>query len=279
MKEIKEISVNGKPKLVHIEKRSDVERRREDIEKDEIRHHAEVYRYQIFNLLGKKIGLTRELRYLLRYTKKKKFKHLVSLGSGAGHFEVMLSKYADKITGVDLSPEAVKVANENKDKHGVDNVEYVCSSYADLKFDNEVDGVICLGFLHHVRDSDLPILLDKVFKAVKPGGFIYTNDPNIHGVMRKIGRVVLGENYHKFHTPDEVEFDPDYIHYLFAEAGFTRIKKVFTDLTLIPGYHMFHEEKYNLLMRVFDFIDRCWKYMPFAKWGSCFSVIAFKGKD
>lgn len=251
------------------------QKNRETVEARELEFYASFYKNEAYNLLGKRLCLTRELSSLKLLSRKSKLKNVLSIGCGNGLFEMMLAPYAENITAIDISPEAIKSAKEKQDLTEFKNISFRCESFADMNWNEKFDTIICLAFLHHVQEKDLPNFLESIYKHLNPSGFFYSQDPNIHGILRKIGRIVLGNNYDKYHTPDERELDPQELKSLLEKTGFNSIQIHNLDLTLIPAIYMF-TKGYNWLMYTSVVIDQLWSKSLFAPWASGFAMISYK---
>ncbi len=248
---------------------------RESVEARELEFYASFYKNEAYNPLGKRLCLTRELSSLKFLSGKSKLKNVLSVGCGNGLFETMLAPYAEHITAIDLSPEAIKSAKDRQSLARINNITFKCESFADMSWNETFDTIICLAFLHHVQEEDLPDFLKLIYKHLNPNGFFYSQDPNIHGILRKVGRVVLGSNYDKYHTPDERELDPKELKSLLEKVGFSCMKIHNLDLTLIPSIYMF-TKGYSWLMYTSIVVDWLWSKSPFAPWASGFAMISYK---
>ena len=245
------------------------------VEQSEISFYKNIYKTEAFNQLGNQLRLKRELNSLLFLAQTRDLNKVLSIGCGSGQFEILLAPYAEHITAVDISPEAIELAKKNQAAAGVKNINFKCQSFSDLNWDEQFDAVICLAFLHHVPESDLESFLQKVYDHIKPRGFFYSQDPNINGVLRKVGRIVLGNKYDKYHTPDERELDPNDLIGLLRDVGFNSFKINHLDLTVIPAIYML-TRGYNWLMYLCLVIDFLWSKSLFAPWASGFAMISWK---
>ena len=207
---------------------------RSAIEAGEIEFFAPYYEGQAYNTTGWRLRLQRELNSLLRVAGRP-LKRVLSLGCGDGQFELMLAAHAEHVTGLDISPEAIALAKRMAEQQGVTNAEFRCQPLADLSWNDKYDCIVCLGFLHHVPETDLPNLFRQAHEHLVEGGLFYAEDPNKHGILRLLGRIVLGKKYHRYHTPDERELDPAEIRESMKLAGFVSSKIGYIDLTLIPA--------------------------------------------
>lgn len=78
------------------------------------------------------------------------------------------SNYFEECIGIDIDENAVKFGS----RHGKKNVTFIkCDAMRLPIGDNAMDVVVCNHVYEHVPDSQ--ILLDEVFRVLKPGGFCY----------------------------------------------------------------------------------------------------------
>ena len=251
------------------------QRERETIEASEIEFYKNIYQNEVYNKTGNKLRLNRELTSLIKLSKQNKLRKVLSIGCGHGEFELLLSPFAETITAVDLSPDAIKLAKRKQEEKDLKNIEYRCQSFSSIDWDEKFDAIICLAFLHHVPEQDMKSFLSQAYNHLNSGGFFYSQDPNVNGILRKIGRIILGANYDKYHTSDERELDIDKLIAAFKEVGFDSFLINHLDLSLIPAIYMF-PKGYEWLMYLCLWSDKVWSLSPFAKWASGFALISRK---
>jgi 2-polyprenyl-3-methyl-5-hydroxy-6-metoxy-1,4-benzoquinol methylase len=101
----------------------------------------------------------------------------LSICCGFGEIERILSRLnvANKITGTDIAPEAIRQAKEQATTEGISNIEYYVS---DLNKEtlpaNAYDIIWANGALHHIEDLDRVIPMLK--QSLKPGGYLFSNE-------------------------------------------------------------------------------------------------------
>jgi SAM-dependent methyltransferase len=246
----------------------------EDREREFFERH---YEGQAANPAGLRERMRRELRALLRMRGPAGLGRVLSIGCGNGLFELALAPHADAVVGIDISPVAIEQARAAADAQGIANAEFRCLPLSQLRWDERFDAIVCLAFLHHVAEAELDSFLRQVHAHVRPGGFFYSQDPNVRGVLRKLGRLVLGDGYDRHHSSDERELDPADTGTRLLAAGFDAVEIGYIDLTLIPLQYVLptgHERLMRSLVRV----DRIWCASPFARWASGFNAFATRAR-
>jgi arsenite methyltransferase len=119
---------------------------------------------------------------------------VLDLGSGGG-IDVLLSARRvgpeGKAYGLDMTDEMLALANENKRKAGVENVEFLRGDIESIPLpDNSVDVIISNCVIN--LSADKPRVLREAFRVLKPGGRFAVSDVirRGHDVPEEIARNV-----------------------------------------------------------------------------------------
>jgi SAM-dependent methyltransferase len=245
------------------------------VEESEREFFAGYYAERRYHPTGWRLRLERDARVLCAAAPGGRLGRVLSVGCGDGAFELMLAQRAESVLGVDISPEAIEMARSAQARAGVRNVEFRCLSVVDLDVSERFDTVVCVAFLHHLPATALPYFLATTFERMRPGAIFYAQDPSVHGILRFIGRRVLGSGYDKYHSRDERELDPAEVTGALTAAGFTGIAVRYVDLMLIPALYFFARGP-DVIQQACALVDRLWCASPLAPWASGFSVVARK---
>lgn len=100
---------------------------------------------------------------------------ILDLGCGSGWTSSFYAKAGFDVTGIDISPDAVRAAR----KHFTDipNLKFINKDYDEIKFKDTYDAVIFFDSLHHAESE--VAALSAAYRALKPGGILIACEPGV----------------------------------------------------------------------------------------------------
>jgi ubiquinone/menaquinone biosynthesis C-methylase UbiE len=101
---------------------------------------------------------------------------LLDIGCGLGDITMGLASSGLLTVGVELDPEAIRIANIGRREQNVDS-EFIHSEASRLPFNDESFIVVILNYvLEHVHNQKA--LIREVYRVLRPGGILYLATPN-----------------------------------------------------------------------------------------------------
>jgi ubiquinone/menaquinone biosynthesis C-methylase UbiE len=156
------------------------------------------------------------VRRILRMTGAGPASRVLSMGCGIGDTELLLAPLVGEVVGVDLSPSAIRQAQEDSKRLGVPNVRFIKGTIADVRGDG-FDAAIAIFFLHHLSDAALDQFPADIAAVIKPSGMFYSLDPSDQRLSGKVGRVLFPKLMKKYQTADERELNSESTARLFRK--------------------------------------------------------------
>tara|TARA_Y100000739_G_C20609646_1_gene467771 strand:- start:342 stop:1328 length:987 start_codon:yes stop_codon:yes gene_type:complete len=136
------------------------------------------------------------LKYIKKYIKKPFHEiSILEIGCGPGYMSLELARSGLNVTGIDISQECIKIANEYsekdpfKEKRG--NLNYFCSDFLSNETfpEKKFDLVFTLGALHHFRDQKT--ISERINTILKEDGLVMVHEP----VRDKITKLVAAISF------------------------------------------------------------------------------------
>ncbi|NMB89659.1 MAG: class I SAM-dependent methyltransferase [Chloroflexi bacterium] len=98
---------------------------------------------------------------------------VLEIGCGTGIVSLGVAPQAGKVTGVDISPSMIEIAQNKAGEQGVSNVEFQVYDGYSLPFDDGAfDAVLLFNLLHVVKEPGT--LIKESYRLLKPGGWLVT---------------------------------------------------------------------------------------------------------
>ena len=156
---------------------------------------------------------------------------ILDLGCGTGlELEYYFKKNPEaKVTGVDLAPGMLEVL---KQKFSDKDLQLILGSYFEVAFGEEVfDAAVSVESLHHFTKEEKVPLYEKLYKALKNGGYFILTDYfaedeeqeqmfSAELLRLKAEQGILDAEFYHFDTPLTVEHEIEAL----KEAGFSCVE-------------------------------------------------------
>ena len=112
------------------------------------------------------------VNWFCEYLKLPSGSKLLDLGCGPGLYSEAFHSQGFEVTGVDFSQSSIDYAKEQAEEYQY-KINYICKNYLEIDFEQEFDVVTLIyGDLCVLSHKDRDLLLQKVRKALKPGGYL-----------------------------------------------------------------------------------------------------------
>ena len=245
----------------------------DEVRARELAHHEELYSgfaQQHFAKSAVRALRAAMVERILKLTGAGKTSRVLSLGCGIGDTEILLAPNVAHITGIDLSPAAIRQARE--DARGIANLDFIEATMEDSGVSGGFDAIIAIFFLHHLPDEELKRAIEWIRRQLRAGGVFYSLDPSRFRLSGALGRIIVPKLMKRYQTPDEHELDPRSTAGAFRDRGFDARYDYF-DFASSPLAGLFPSwgAGYKIARRADDLIVR----VPLLKkLGSNFEVIA-----
>lgn len=149
---------------------------------------------QYYDLLYSVKGYEAEANYVCALIEKfgAGSKSMLDLGCGTGNHDFHFARHGYDVTGVDLSPKMISLANKKKAEKGLENISFEEGNILSLQLNREFDVVVSLFHVMNylTKTSDMKTGFANALRHVKPGGlFIFDTwyGPAVLSDLPKVG--------------------------------------------------------------------------------------------
>lgn len=158
---------------------------------------------------------------------------VLDVGCGPGWTSVFLARMGYLVTGFDLAPDMITLAERRAAREGVDaQCTFRVADSEQFDFPPEFDAVLVYDTLHHVQHEQA--VLENCFRALKPGGKLVLAEPGfLHGKRAQGVTDELGVT--------ERGFAPRALKQTLAQVGFHHIQHY------VPTYRAFMDSPLQAL--------------------------------
>ncbi len=140
---------------------------------------------------------------------------LIEFGCGVGWLSLFLAQRGYTVTGLDISPDAIAAANQQRAARGLMSAEFRVGDYEDPVPACAYDYALFYDSLHHAEVEQLAV--QRAYEALKPGGVMIAFETSRGHADTEVSRRAVAE-----FGVHEKDMTVDYIAELGARAGFNR---------------------------------------------------------
>jgi len=153
--------------------------------------------------------------YILRLLEIPREAKVLDLGVGPGWTSLFLSRIGYRVTGLDISPEMIRIARERAARERAD-VRFLVADMENFELNEKFDGILVYDALHHC--INVGAIFKKCFEHLKSGGKLLLAEPNfMHNFRGK-------EAAQRFGTTERGYF-PWYLKRTLRKCGFVKIRR------------------------------------------------------
>jgi SAM-dependent methyltransferase len=138
---------------------------------------------------------------------------VLDLGCGTGWTSLFFARAGHRVVGVDIAPEMIRLAEEQRAAAGLSGAAFRASDYESLAYRGEFDAVVFFDSLHHAEDERLAV--SRAFDALKPGGVLLADEPGEGHSQAEASRSAVAE-----YGVTEKDMPPAHVVALGRAAGF-----------------------------------------------------------
>lgn len=109
-------------------------------------------------------------------------KRFLDIGSGGGHVSLMMSELAGPeghVTAIDFDQEIIRLATEDANELGIQNITYRSMDAYELEYEGEFDFAYSRFLLSHLEKPQ--VVLNKMARSVRSGGRVIVEDIDFSG--------------------------------------------------------------------------------------------------
>ena len=110
---------------------------------------------------------------------------VLEIGCGMGMYSLSMARRNGHVTGIDIAPQAIEMAQGARDRLGIKNAHFEVKNAIALDFpDCSFDWILIKDVIEHFMPRDVPTHLANAHRVLKPGGKYLVVTPNLHGNHR-----------------------------------------------------------------------------------------------
>ena len=163
--------------------------------------------------------------------KRRKIKHVLDLGCGAGRNSIYLAKRGLEIVGIDASASALRLAGRWANQEKLFNVEFLEATMTDIPFGNsQFDAVISISVIHHALKKDIVETTNEVHRVLKKRGIFLANLTSVDDPRYGAGEIVEPGTFKTLEAYEKNRFWE--LHHFFTKSEAVELLTCFSKATV-----------------------------------------------
>jgi 2-polyprenyl-3-methyl-5-hydroxy-6-metoxy-1,4-benzoquinol methylase len=166
---------------------------------------------------------------------------VLELGCGTGYLCLEMARKGLRVTGMDVSPKSIEIAQHHKDKYfegGSGSLNYVCEDFTNTDLGRETyDTVVFFRSFHHIKN--IGGLLEKVCDSLTPGGGLLLCEP-VRGEFTKESALWAAVLRIVSPTWESIDEKKEHVRHLDVY-----VKKIFDEYTYANAHQSPHDNDTN----------------------------------
>lgn len=187
------------------------------------RKQAEAQRYAVGTsdfLPFDSVRALQSYTYVINVLQVAKQSRILELGCGTGGHASCLARAGYRVTGVDISPEAVRQAREKAARDASMDLTFHVGDMEELALGDQFDAVVIFDAMHHCERFDK--VIEVAFQHLRPGGEFIFVEPNVFHRFSPHARKEVEE-----HGTTELGFTRRQLTRTLKAAGFQRVEQYY----------------------------------------------------
>lgn len=131
--------------------------------------------------------------------KQNNISHVCDVACGFGKYSAILSKNNFKVSGFDISEEAVSLTKDMLNNLNLKFMDFCVCCITDIKYQDECfDGIIAHAVIDHLRTTEAIKALNELFRITKKNGLIYISFDGLENDDIEISHEILDDGSFKY---------------------------------------------------------------------------------
>lgn len=140
---------------------------------------------------------------------------VVEFGCGTGWLGLMFAQSGYEVIGIDISPDAIALAEEARQDRGIGHASFRLGDYESVEISEPADYVVFYDSLHHAASEE--DALKTAYRVLVPGGSVFCFEPGAGHAATPLAKQIVAK-----YGVHEKDMPPEHIFRVARKVGFRR---------------------------------------------------------